>query len=87
MLLRLTEREVQRIPNEAHSNPKASPGRSSRRRVPGNALARFWGSDVAGDEGTPSAPMFAQNNLIKMLFAPRKATTPFHSSLFTIHFF
>ena len=40
------------MPNEAHSS-KASPGRSSRRRVPGNALARFWGSDVAGDEGTP----------------------------------
>jgi len=37
--------------------PKASPGRSSRRRVPGNALARFWGSDVAGDEGTPGNAM------------------------------
>ena len=36
--------------------PQASPGRSSRRRVPGNALARFWGSDVAGDEGTPFVP-------------------------------
>ena len=35
------------------SKPEASPGRSSRRRVPGNALARFGGSDVAGDAGTP----------------------------------
>ena len=31
----------------------ASPGRSSLRRVPENALAHFWGSDVEGDEGTP----------------------------------
>ena len=38
---------------------QASPGRSSHRRVPGNVLARFWGSDAAGDEGTPGKVMFA----------------------------